>query len=82
MTLADASTQELFAALTGQYGEAEQLQMQHILNLFTHYKQELNIDEGDKKYELDEIRDMYLKGVFDGIDAGDEALVDRLLDLL
>lgn len=80
MTLKTATSPELFDALIGAYGGKARLQVLHIVNLFIAWAEKYNALDED--YDLARIRDMYLQGIFDDIDAGDDELMEELLGLL
>lgn len=88
MTLKTATSPDLFQALNGAYGEKAQLQVMHMVNLFIEWSRENarknNVfdNEDCSDYDLGRIRDMYLQGSFDDVDAGDIEIMDRLLELM
>lgn len=84
MTLKTATSPDLFQALNGAYGEKALLQVLHMVNLFTAWANQNNIFDKEEfsDYDLGRIRDMYLQGSFDDVDAGDIEIMDRLLELM
>ena len=84
MTLKTATSQDLFHALIGAYGEKARLQVLHMVNLFIAWLFENNNfdEENCSDYDLARIRDMYLQGIFDDVDAGDDEIINQLLELM
>ena len=81
MTLKTATSSDLLKAFNGAYGGKARLQVVHMMNLFIAWAKE-NDTLHEENYDLARIRDMYLQGIFDDVDAGDDELINQLLELM